>query len=91
LVAVALVAVFDMLRELQESPRKRELNAQARSYDQAVKHWTAVPPTEAQLQAMFDLVTELHDKVLSVRQGASSAKTLPPPPPGRSARPRRKA
>ena len=67
LIADALSAVFDMLRRAEKSPRVRELQAQAHSYDKAIKHWTTVPPTYAQLDAMFDLVTELHRKAMAAR------------------------
>ena len=63
LIVAALSEVFRMLGEVQNPARQRELRAQARFYDQAIKHWTTVPPTYAQLDAMFDLVTELHGNV----------------------------
>jgi hypothetical protein len=68
IIATALEAVFDMLGELSVTPRIRELHAQAKVYDHAVKHWTTIPPSPAQLDAMFDLVTDLHGEVVETRR-----------------------
>jgi hypothetical protein len=48
----------------------RELRAQARSYELAVKNWATVPPNDVQVDAMFDLVTELHAKAVDVSETA---------------------
>jgi hypothetical protein len=66
LILDALAAVLRLLREPRGSAYVRELRTQARFYENAVKRWTTVPATSAQVGAMFDLVTELHDKVVGV-------------------------
>ena len=73
LIVDALSAVFHMLDKAASAPRSRELRARARFYDRAIKHWTAVPPTVAQVDAMFDLVIELHARALSGKRTRSSA------------------
>jgi hypothetical protein len=40
LIADALSEVFRMLDAVESSPHSRELRAQARFYDLAIKHWT---------------------------------------------------
>jgi len=60
-----LLAIFDILREAHTNAHTRELRAQARSLENAVKHWTAVPPSAPQVAAMFEIVTELHAKTVS--------------------------
>ncbi|MGO8995884.1 MAG: hypothetical protein ACLQVI_21435 [Polyangiaceae bacterium] len=67
----ALSEVFRLLDGAEKTPHMRELWAQARFYDQAVKHWTTVPPTFAQLDAMFDLVVELHGKTIASQRTRS--------------------
>ena len=60
--------VSHVLRVLQQaeasthSTHVRELLAQARFYEKAVRRWNTVPPTSPQLDAMFHLVTELHEE-----------------------------
>ena len=73
LIADALVEVLRILEGGESTPESRELRAQARFYDRAVKHWAVVPPTFAQLDAMFDLVVELHGRTVSTRRTRSSA------------------
>jgi hypothetical protein len=68
LIVDALSAVFRILGEEADSPRLRELRAQALSYERSVKHWTAVPPSDAQLDAMLDLVTDLHAKAADAKR-----------------------
>ena len=65
LIVDILLAVFDILRDAPMNPHTRELRAQARSLENAVKHWTAVAPSAPQLAAMFEIVTELHAKTVS--------------------------
>jgi hypothetical protein len=62
LIVDALSAVLPVLGEAADSPRIGELRARARLYERALRHWTAVAPTSVQLDAMFDLVTDLHGK-----------------------------
>ena len=68
LIVDALTEVLRVLGSSKGSPHVRELLAQARFYDKAVKHWTTVPPTHAQLDAMFDLVVDLHGKVVASKR-----------------------
>jgi len=62
----------DVLRMLAEIGRSsshlRERRAQARFYERVFKQWTAVPPTQAQLDATFDLVTDLYAKVVAAKR-----------------------
>jgi hypothetical protein len=59
-VAEALTAVFETLEAAPDTPETRELRAQARVCERAVKHWSMTPPSEQQVDAMLHLVTELH-------------------------------
>ena len=68
LIVDALADVFRMLDGAKGTPRTRELRAEASFYDRAVKHWAVSPPTIAQLDAMFDLVVELHGKTMTTRR-----------------------
>jgi hypothetical protein len=53
---------------MKPTPHVRELRAQGRSYDQAIKRWTAFPRTFAQLDAMFDLAADLHAKTVAAQR-----------------------
>jgi hypothetical protein len=68
LIVDALSEVFRMLDEMARTPHSRELRAQARSYDLAVKNWSFVAPTFAQLDAMFELVVDLHGRVVTAHR-----------------------
>jgi hypothetical protein len=72
LIADALAAVFTMVDEAESTPRVRELRSQACFYDRAIKHWTLVPPTFAKLDAMFDLIVELHGTTLAAKRTRSA-------------------
>jgi hypothetical protein len=72
LIEGALSEVFRMLEGAEKTPHLRELWAQARFYDRAVKHWTTVPPTFAQVDAMFELVVELHGKTVASQRTRSA-------------------
>jgi hypothetical protein len=61
----ALATIFDELARAEDSVHTRELRAQARTYDLAVKNWTTIPPGAHQIDAMFELVAELHARVVS--------------------------
>lgn len=73
LIVEALSEVFRMLDDGERTAASRELRTQARFFDRAVKHWVVVPPTLAQVDAMFDLVVDLHERAVSVRRARSSA------------------
>jgi hypothetical protein len=70
-----LETLADMLDEMTDSPRTRELRAKARSYERIVKGWAGAPPSGAQRAATFELVVDLHRKVVEARGSAPS--TLP--------------
>jgi hypothetical protein len=88
-----LQAIHRALGELASSVESRGFRARARSFEAAVKHWTAVPPTKDQESAMIEVVDDLLQSVLAARDAASScvmevarsverrsqAETLPPP------------
>jgi hypothetical protein len=59
LIIDGLAAIFDQLGGLQDSAHVRTLRAQARSYEKAVKSWTTVRPSDVQIAAMLELVSEL--------------------------------
>jgi hypothetical protein len=63
----ALGTLTDMLDEMTETPHTRELRAKARSYERLVKGWATTPPSTAQRGATFDLVSDLHLKVVAAR------------------------
>jgi hypothetical protein len=77
-----LVATIDLLTRAQSSPLTRELRAQAYSYEQAVKHWSTVPPHAAQLDAMLDLVAELHARAAAMAPEARGPHRHRAPPGG---------
>jgi hypothetical protein len=55
-----LAAVLQRLEEAPDTPHTRELRAQARVCEKAVRHWNLTAPSEPQVDAMHHLVTELH-------------------------------
>jgi hypothetical protein len=67
MIAELVTHVLGLLRGLERSHQVRELLAQAQLYEKVVKHWESVPPTPPQLEAMLDLVTELHEKAKLVK------------------------
>ena len=62
-------ALADVLRMLEglSTPVVRELRSQARSYEKTLKRWATVPPTDDQLDAMFDVVGELSARAAAHR------------------------
>jgi hypothetical protein len=62
---ITLEAVFDTLARVEPSPRERQLRTRAESYRLAIANRVSVPPTMAQRQVMRDLVSSLHDSVVS--------------------------
>ncbi len=63
----ALSTLADILEEMTDSAHTRELRAKARSYERVVAGWEKSPPSNAQREATFDLVKELHAKVVEAR------------------------
>jgi hypothetical protein len=57
---------LERLRELESTPRVRELKTKAQSYERAVLSWSLRPPTEEQRATMVKLVLELNMEVMAV-------------------------
>jgi hypothetical protein len=73
LIVDGLAAIFDHLAGLEDSPQVRTFRAQARSYEKATQRWSTVRPSDAQIAAMLELVSELLVEVTtSSPQGPSS-------------------
>jgi hypothetical protein len=64
LLAEMIAAILERLDGIEDSPHKRELRARALSYERIVRNWTTVAPSGPQRDAAFELVTELHAKVI---------------------------
>jgi hypothetical protein len=62
---ITLEAVLDTLGRVEPSPRARELRARAEVYRLALAKRVSVRPTLMQRQVMRDLVSELHDAVVT--------------------------
>jgi hypothetical protein len=73
IIADALAATLRTLRSTEQTRRVRELQAQARSYEAALKRWATVPPGAEQVGAMFELVTELHEEVNAAIRGVGDS------------------
>jgi hypothetical protein len=72
---ITLEAVLDTLGRVEPSPRARELRARAEVYRLAIAKRVSVRPTLMQRQVLRDLVSELHDAVVtSVDRGRLSAR-----------------
>src|SRR5579872_4489536 len=74
----AIAAAVDLLRDLPEGPATRELRSRAESYRRTVDQWGAVRPTQAQRDALRELVLEMHGRVTAMhraRGGAGPAST----------------
>jgi len=78
LVVSTLTAVVDLLAELADSAQTRALRSKARSFETAVRAWSTVAPSKAQIAAMLDLVLELQAKALGAR--GTQHTSLPPGP-----------
>ena len=62
---ITLEAVLDTLGRVEPSPRARELRARAEVYRLAIATRASVPPTPTQRRVMRDLVSALHESVVS--------------------------
>ena len=62
---ITLDAVLDTLSRVEPSPRERELRARAEVYRLAIAQRTTVQPTTTQRMAMRELVSALHEAVVS--------------------------
>jgi len=63
----ALEAAFAVIRELPNSPHARALRAQARTYERLLTKWEAARPTNAQVDTLFALVTELRETAAAAK------------------------
>ncbi len=70
-------AIFELLDGAPQTAHVRELRAKARTFELAVKHSPAQPPANPQLEAMFELVSDLHAK--AVEAGDRSGRTAEEP------------
>jgi hypothetical protein len=66
--ASALDAVFALVLELPNSPHVRELRVQAQTYDRVLVKWESVPATGIELDALLDLVTDLHGRAAAAKR-----------------------
>ena len=81
--------VYRALSELADSSQVREFRARARRLDAAIKHWTSVPPSTIQRDAMMEVAEDLLRSILAARgssvmrsaERSEEAETLPPPAP----------
>jgi hypothetical protein len=80
LLTETIVAIFAILDEAGDSAHVRELRAKARSYERIVAMWATVPPSMAQRDATFDLVTELHLKAAEAKLDVARSDTNPTGP-----------
>jgi hypothetical protein len=71
LVNETLLAVARVLEDAPDSPLVREQRARLRSYEQIVRGWVTIPSTDAQREATFELVVELHAKVNEAKRVAA--------------------
>jgi hypothetical protein len=76
LLGETLTEVATALDALPDSAHVRELRAKARSYERILAGWATVPPAGPQRDATFDLVIDLHAKVMTTTKQHSSR---PPP------------
>ena len=72
---ITLEAVLDTLGRVEPSPSARELRARAEVYRLAIAKRVTVPPTPMQRRVMRELVSALHDAVVSsVERGKLAAR-----------------
>ena len=63
-IARSLGQICDVLHDLPDSPRRRDLTARARAYARLLDGWTRTPPTDGQQEALLDCVMALHTEVV---------------------------
>jgi hypothetical protein len=66
LAAEVLTAILQAVEAMPESPQKRQLGAKAMTYQRTLAQWRAHPPTNAQRDALHDMVLELQAKLMEV-------------------------
>ncbi len=69
----SLASTLDLLRDVPESPTVRGLRARVRTYRQTIQRWVSVRPSQAQRDALRDVVRELHGLALELQ--ASETRT----------------
>ena len=68
LLAELLTAILERLDRIEDSPRVREFREKALNYERIVKNWMTVAPSGPQRAAAFELVADLHAKVIEARR-----------------------
>ena len=71
LAAELLDAIDYALTTMPESPQRRLLGAKAEGYRRTIAHFRTSRPTEAQCDALDEMVLELHGKLLDVLRRSS--------------------
>jgi hypothetical protein len=74
-IADALAGILDDLAALPATPKTRELQARADNYRRALESWGHMRPTDAQRDALRDLVLDLHARVRDMRSEAEMGAT----------------
>ena len=82
----SLAATLDLLGDVSESAKARDLRGRVETYRRTIAHWTTVAPSKGQRDALRELVFELHARARDLH--ASEEPT--PLPPARSVRPSHK-
>ncbi|HEY2515458.1 MAG TPA: hypothetical protein VGI39_31540 [Polyangiaceae bacterium] len=81
----SLAATLDLLGELPESPKVRDLRAKVETYRRAIERWATVPPGQGQRDALRELVLELETRARDIHtsemptphQGVPSVRPAP--------------
>ena len=63
-IARSLDQICDVLHDLPDSARQRDLAARARAYARLLDGWARTPPTDGQQEALLDCVMALHAEVV---------------------------
>jgi hypothetical protein len=63
-IARSLGQICDVLQDLPDSARQRELIARSSAYATLLDGWGRTPPTDAQQEALLDCVMALHAEVV---------------------------
>ncbi|HEY2514416.1 MAG TPA: hypothetical protein VGI39_26305 [Polyangiaceae bacterium] len=89
----AIREIVHELLEMPVTPHVRELRAKAVTYSRVIGNWSIYPPTTPQVQAMFECVAELREKVqgaktpevskVTRRPAPAMPRSMTPPPPTR--------
>jgi hypothetical protein len=79
----SLADTLDLLRDLPDSPKVRDLRAQVGTYRRAIERWVTVRPSHEQRDALRDLVVELRERALETRasEAATPIEGVPSVPP----------